>query len=97
MPKVSFVHHNATELINGGVSLSTIRKRLGHKNLQTTLRYAEQTDATTDAEVHAWRRQRPPLKRNSNAGRKALLGMVLRERGGFALGMLHHGLNLWPS
>jgi len=33
-------HTHATELINGGVSLPTIRKRLGHKNLQTTLRYA---------------------------------------------------------
>jgi len=31
-------HSHATELINGGVSLPTIRKRLGHKNLQTTLR-----------------------------------------------------------
>lgn len=49
-------HAYATELVNGGVSLATIRKRLGHKNLQTTLRYAEQSDATTDAEVRAWRR-----------------------------------------
>jgi integrase/recombinase XerD len=49
-------HSHATELINGGVSLPTIRKRLGHKNLQTTLRYAEQADATADAEVRAWRR-----------------------------------------
>jgi integrase/recombinase XerD len=46
-------HAHATELINGGVSLSTIRKRLGHKNLQTTLRYAEQSDETADAEVRA--------------------------------------------
>ena len=50
-------HTHATELINGGVSLPTIRKRLGHKNLQITLRYAEQADATADAEVQAWRRQ----------------------------------------
>jgi len=50
-------HTHATELINGGVSLPTIRKRLGHKNLQTTLRYAEQADSTADAEVRAWRRQ----------------------------------------
>lgn len=50
-------HTHATELINGGVSLPTIRKRLGHKNLQTTLRYAEQADGTADAEVRAWRRQ----------------------------------------
>jgi integrase/recombinase XerD len=48
-------HSHATELINGGVSLPTIRKRLGHKNLQTTLRYAEQADTRADAEVQAWR------------------------------------------
>jgi integrase/recombinase XerD len=40
------------------VSLATIRKRLGHKNLQTTLRYAEQTDATTDTELRRWRRHK---------------------------------------
>jgi integrase/recombinase XerD len=51
-------HSHATELINGGVSLPTIRKRLGHKNLQTTLRYAEQTDETANAEIRAWRRKR---------------------------------------
>jgi site-specific recombinase XerD len=50
-------HTHATELINGGVSLATIRKRLGHKNLQTTSRYAEQSDATADAELRAWRRK----------------------------------------
>lgn len=49
-------HTHATELVNAGVSLATIRKRLGHKSLQTTLRYAEQSDATADAEVRAWRR-----------------------------------------
>ena len=49
-------HSHATELINGGVSLPTIRKRLGHKNLQTTLRYAEQADETADSEIRQWRR-----------------------------------------
>lgn len=51
-------HAHATELVNDGVSLATIRKRLGHKNLQTTLRYAEESDATADAELRAWRRRR---------------------------------------
>jgi integrase len=51
-------HTHATELVNAGVSLATIRKRLGHKHLQTTLRYAAQSDATADAEIRAWRRQR---------------------------------------
>ena len=46
------------KLVNEGVSLATIRKRLGHKNLQTTLRYAEQSDAAADAEIRAWRRRR---------------------------------------
>ena len=30
-------HSHATELVHGGVSLATIRKRLGHQHLQTTL------------------------------------------------------------
>lgn len=51
-------HTHATELVNEGVSLSTIRKRLGHKNLQTTLLYAEQSDQTADADLRAWRRKR---------------------------------------
>ncbi len=50
-------HTHATELVNGGVSLATIRKRLGHKRIQTTLRYAEQSDVTADAEVWAWRQR----------------------------------------
>jgi len=52
-------HTHATELVNAGVSLATIRKRLGHRNLKTTLRYAEQSDAVADAEARAWRRRVP--------------------------------------
>ena len=50
-------HSHATELVNGGVSLATIRKRLGHQQLQTTLRYAEISDQVADGEVRRWRRQ----------------------------------------
>jgi site-specific recombinase XerD len=50
-------HAHATELVNAGVSLATIRKRLGHKNLQTTLRYAELSDGAADDEMRAWRRR----------------------------------------
>lgn len=50
-------HSHATELVNGGVSLATIRKRLGHQHIQTTLRYAEVSDSTMDAELRRWRRQ----------------------------------------
>ena len=52
-------HTHAIELINGGVSFPTIHKRLGHKYLQTTLRYSEQSDGTADAELRAWRWQHP--------------------------------------
>jgi integrase len=52
-------HTHPTELVNAGVSLATIRKRLGHRNLQATLRYAEQSDAVADAELRAWRRRVP--------------------------------------
>jgi site-specific recombinase XerD len=51
-------HAHATELVNDGVSLATFRKRLGHKDLQTTLRYAEQSDTVTDEEIRQWRRQK---------------------------------------
>ena len=51
-------HAHATELVNDGVSLATIRKRLGHKHIQTTLRYAQQSDAAADAEMRAWRRSK---------------------------------------
>jgi integrase/recombinase XerD len=51
-------HTHATELVNDGVSLATIRKRLGHKDLQTTLRYAEQSDVVTDEEIRQWRREK---------------------------------------
>lgn len=51
-------HAHATELVREGVSLATIRKRLGHRSLQSTLLYAEQSDEAADAEIRAWRRRR---------------------------------------
>jgi len=51
-------HTHATEMINGGVSLATIRRRLGHKSMQTTLLYVNQSDATADDEIRAWRRRK---------------------------------------
>lgn len=50
-------HSHATELVNGAVSLGTIRKRLGHRHIQTTLRYAEISDTLADAELRIWRRK----------------------------------------
>jgi site-specific recombinase XerD len=51
-------HAHAQALVNGGVSLATIRKRLGHANINTTLRYAEQSDAAADSELRHWQRTR---------------------------------------
>jgi integrase/recombinase XerD len=51
-------HTHATELTNDGVSPRTIQKRLGHAKLQTTLVYADHTDATADAELRARQRRR---------------------------------------
>ena len=56
-------HGHAQALVNGGVSLATIRKRLGHANINTTLRYAEQADEVADAELRAWRRAQPSPRR----------------------------------
>ena len=50
-------HSHATELVNDGVSLATIRKRLGHRHIQTTLRYAEKSDQAAEAELRARRRR----------------------------------------
>jgi integrase/recombinase XerD len=44
-------HSYATTLINNGVRLEVVRKLLGHKSMQTTLRYAEVNDATVKAEL----------------------------------------------
>src|SRR2546428_11778485 len=60
-------HSHATELINGGVSLPTIRKRLGHKNLKTTFCYAEQTDQTADAKERTLRQSRHYLPKKTVA------------------------------
>lgn len=51
-------HGHAQALVNGGVSLSAIKKRLGHASITTTTRYAEQADSVADAELRAWQRQR---------------------------------------
>ncbi|WP_245557966.1 site-specific integrase [Deinococcus apachensis] len=63
-------HSHATELVNGGVSLATLRKRLGHQHLQTTLRYAEVSDQTADTEVRRWRRQQSGLSSRRRGGKR---------------------------
>lgn len=51
-------HSHATELLNGGASVVTVKKRLGHKDLKTTMQYAELSDARADEEVRMARRKR---------------------------------------
>jgi site-specific recombinase XerD len=53
-------HTVATDLVNEGVSVSAVRRLLGHKNLQTTQRYAEMSDTATrrELEEHARKNRR---------------------------------------
>jgi hypothetical protein len=50
--------NQAIVLVEGSVELETIRKRLGHKNMQTRLCSVERADKTSDAERRAWRRRK---------------------------------------
>lgn len=51
-------HAHATELINAGVSIEALRRRLGHASTQTTQIYAELADEAVDAEIRQARRRR---------------------------------------
>jgi integrase/recombinase XerC/integrase/recombinase XerD len=51
-------HSHATELINAGVSIEVVRKRLGHASTETTQIYALLADKVADAEIRVARRAR---------------------------------------
>ncbi|MFE3447078.1 tyrosine-type recombinase/integrase [Nocardia sp. NPDC059180] len=51
-------HSHATELINSGVSIEVVRKRLGHASTETTQIYTLLADKVADAEIRAARRRR---------------------------------------
>ncbi len=51
-------HAHATELINAGVSIETVRRRLGHASTETTQLYALLDDKVADTEIRAARRHR---------------------------------------
>ncbi|MEW1839554.1 site-specific integrase [Nonomuraea angiospora] len=51
-------HAHATELINAGVSIEAVRRRLGHASAETTQLYALPDDKVADAEIRAARRRR---------------------------------------
>ncbi|GAA2418637.1 site-specific tyrosine recombinase XerD [Nonomuraea africana] len=51
-------HAHATELINAGVSIEAVRRRLGHASAETTQLYTLLADDVADAEIRAARRRR---------------------------------------
>ena len=51
-------HAHATELINSGVSIEVVRRRLGHASTETTQIYALLADKVADSEIRAARRRR---------------------------------------
>jgi integrase/recombinase XerD len=51
-------HAHATELVNSGVSIEAVRRRLGHASTETTQLYALLDDKVADAEIRAARRRR---------------------------------------
>ncbi|WP_345475893.1 tyrosine-type recombinase/integrase [Actinoallomurus oryzae] len=51
-------HAHATELINAGVSIEAVRRRLGHASTETTQLYTLLDDKIADAEIRAARRRR---------------------------------------
>ena len=48
----------ATELVNSGVGVGTVRQLLGHRNLQTTQCYAELSGETVRHELDAFARRK---------------------------------------
>lgn len=51
-------HSRATQLVQAGVPLGTVRKVLGHRNIQSTLLYVEVDSATVKRDLLAYQRQR---------------------------------------
>jgi integrase/recombinase XerD len=56
-------HSHATELINSGVSIEAVRRRLGHASAETTQLDALLDDKVADAEIRAARRRRDTAAR----------------------------------
>jgi len=51
-------HSRATQLIAAGVPVTTVRKQMGHRNLQSTLRYAEVDQATIKHDLLEYQRRK---------------------------------------
>ncbi|MFC4016111.1 tyrosine-type recombinase/integrase [Nonomuraea purpurea] len=50
-------HAHATELINAGVSIEAVRRRLSHASIETSQMYALLDDKVADAEIRAAQRR----------------------------------------
>lgn len=51
-------HSRASQLLQAGVPITTVRKQLGHRNIQSTLLYAEVDQATTKADLLRYQRRK---------------------------------------
>ena len=56
-------HAHATELINSGVSIEVVRRRLGRASTETTHVYTLLADKVADTEIRAARRKREARRR----------------------------------
>ncbi len=55
-------HSRASQLVQAGVPLTTVRKLLGHRSLQSTLLYAEVDQATIKQDLRAYQRRKGPRR-----------------------------------
>ncbi|HEV3077110.1 MAG TPA: tyrosine-type recombinase/integrase [Thermoanaerobaculia bacterium] len=55
-------HSRASELVRAGVPLATVRKLLGHRNIQSTLLYAEVDQATVKRDLLEYQRRQAILR-----------------------------------
>jgi integrase/recombinase XerD len=51
-------HSRASQLLQAGVPVTTVRKQLGHRNIQSTLLYAEVDQATIKQDLQRYQRRR---------------------------------------
>jgi integrase/recombinase XerD len=73
-------HAHTTELINSGVSIEAVRRRLGHASTETTQRYALPDDKVAAAEIRAARR-----RRGRSAKRRSATNSPTTRRSAWAL------------
>ena len=55
-------HSRASQMVRAGVPLGTVRKLLGHRNIQSTLLYAEMDQATVKRDLLEYQRRQAILR-----------------------------------